>query len=119
MNSIDISSPEAFKESVLDVIKYTPHTLAQELMLALNASGVDEGVMKSIWCFSELEDGKPLAHCKFSVAPLAEKEWDKRIAVCLVVLERKGFHVEHLTAGDPCRDLTQHLIRIRCEPRPV
>lgn len=121
-DTISVDDVQSFRDSIMDLIDYTPAMVADELKNALHASGVDEGVRGSIHCFSQIVDGGiPFAYCIVDVAPLAMVEWTQRIEQCESLLRGKpGFHVEHSTRPQWHRDLTQFTISVRYErPRPV
>jgi hypothetical protein len=119
--AINVESAEAFKDSIMDLIDYTPAMVADELKKALHIAGVDEGVKGSIHCFSQIAPGGvPMAYCIVDVCPAAMVEWTERIARCVFILENNKFHVEQTLRPCVHRELSQYTISVRYErPRPV
>src|SRR6185295_9424853 len=103
------------KESIFEQIKWTREMLRQEVLTAMNETGVDEGARGAIWVNACLEPGGIFTHSTIPVSSQAEAEFNGRIEACAQTLRKHGFHVEHFKQPNRERDLTDHRLVVRYE----
>lgn len=121
MSHISIDSPEAFKESVLDVIQWTEATIGDMLRYVCEGCYVNEdaGVLTKLYVRTYRTRDSVVAWLEVPCCGRAEADYRSRLTAAAVILREK-FHVEQSTRPGDRDDQYVHRLIIRHEyDRPV
>lgn len=121
MKHIDISSPEAFKESVLDVIQWTEATIGDRLRFVCEQCYVNEdaGVLLPLRITTYRKRDAVVAWLELPVGGTGYEDYNARVTAAAVILREK-FHVEQYTRTGQRDDQYVIHLSIRHEyDRPV